>query len=140
MSESAQSQEHAAAGLDDGTTERQESGDKVSCVPYFDQLWFCYSPVHQMTEYYRYGAVDDCTKHWGRLYDCLKLRTKFAEQVQLKRYANPLWTMRSKSEAQEFWHKEFGHLDKEEGHPSGEGSPQSGADAAGGQTTNVGLA
>lgn len=42
----------------------------------------CAAPVYQMKEVYRYGNVDDCTGHWGELYQCLKLRTKFAHQVR----------------------------------------------------------
>ena len=37
-----------------------------------------------MKELYRYGSVDDCTGHWSTLYQCLKLRTKFAHQVEPK--------------------------------------------------------
>lgn len=34
-----------------------------------------------MQQLYRYGEVDDCTRHWRQFYDCLKKRTKFADQV-----------------------------------------------------------
>ena len=39
------------------------------------------APVHQLQEYYMYGKVDDCLGHWSTFYDCLKKRTKFADQV-----------------------------------------------------------
>lgn len=39
------------------------------------------APVYQMQQLYRYGQVDDCTGRWRDFYDCLKKRTKFAEQV-----------------------------------------------------------
>ena len=38
-------------------------------------------PVFQIQELYRYGEVDSCQGKWGALYDCLKKRTKFADQV-----------------------------------------------------------
>ena len=41
----------------------------------------CAAPVFQMQQLYRYGEVDDCTRHWRQFYDCLKKRTKFADQV-----------------------------------------------------------
>lgn len=78
-----------------------------------DALWFCYSPVHQMTEYYRYGKVDDCLGHWGELWDCLKQRTKFADtEARAQDHSHPLWKLRTKEEAAQFWKKEFGHLDE----------------------------
>ena len=39
------------------------------------------APVHQVQEYYRYGKADDCFSHWSKLWDCLKQRTKFAEEA-----------------------------------------------------------
>jgi Protein of unknown function (DUF3128) len=39
------------------------------------------APVHQVKQYYRYGNVDDCVEHWSNFYNCLKKRTKFADQV-----------------------------------------------------------
>jgi len=96
--------------------------ERESCVKHFDALWFCYSPVHQMREVYRYGNVDDCTGHWGQLYRCLKLRTKFREQVPQKQPANTLWQMRSQDEAAAFWQREFGHLATQ----SEEGGPRAG--------------
>ncbi|KAK4409036.1 hypothetical protein Sango_0484600 [Sesamum angolense] len=35
---------------------------RLSCTKYFDALWFCYSPVHQMQQYYRLGALDNCSE------------------------------------------------------------------------------
>ena len=41
----------------------------------------CAAPVFQLQQLYRYGEVDDCTRHWRDFYNCLKKRTKFANQV-----------------------------------------------------------
>eukprot|EP00884_Botryococcus_braunii_P005573 jgi/Botrbrau1/15016/Bobra.0018s0114.1 len=84
------------------------SKQRESCVPYFDALWFCYSPGHQLTEYYRYGNVDDCSGQWRKFYNCLKKRTKYADQAEEETKPEPFWEMRTKEEAMEFWVREFG--------------------------------
>ncbi|CAI9105536.1 OLC1v1004475C1 [Oldenlandia corymbosa var. corymbosa] len=55
---------------------------KVSCTVYFDALWFCYSPVHQMQNYYRLGYLDNCSKKWTALFDCLNLKTKRTSEAE----------------------------------------------------------
>lgn len=105
-----------------------ESGGKSreSCVKHFDALWFCYSPVFQLQQLYRYGEVDDCTRHWRDFYDCLKKRTKFADQVVEKPKAEPLWQLRTPEEASTFWQEQFGS--------AAEGLPQQPASKSGRQT------
>ncbi|XP_026656649.1 uncharacterized protein C227.17c-like isoform X2 [Phoenix dactylifera] len=49
---------------------------RLSCTKCFDALWFCYSPFHQMQQYYRYGEFDNCFGKWNALFDCLSLKTK----------------------------------------------------------------
>ncbi|MQM15825.1 hypothetical protein Taro_048775 [Colocasia esculenta] len=55
----------------------------LSCTKCFDALWFCYSPVHQMQQYYRRGEFDSCFEKWNTLFDCLKLKTKKPSEVQV---------------------------------------------------------
>ncbi|KAJ1376276.1 hypothetical protein SESBI_50114, partial [Sesbania bispinosa] len=55
---------------------------KLSCSACFDALWFCYSPVHQMQQYYRLGVLDNCSEKWRAMVDCFMLKTKPASQVQ----------------------------------------------------------
>ncbi|KAM1040538.1 hypothetical protein FF1_029824 [Malus domestica] len=56
---------------------------RLSCATYFDALWFCYSPVHQMQQYYRLGSLDNCSGKWTSLVDCLVLKTKRSSEVQV---------------------------------------------------------
>ncbi|KAJ6403108.1 hypothetical protein OIU84_015097 [Salix udensis] len=56
---------------------------RVSCTTCFDALWFCYSPVHQVQQYYRLGLFDNCSQKWSDLVDCLTLKTKRSSQVQV---------------------------------------------------------
>lgn len=56
---------------------------RLSCSKRFDALWFCYSPVHQMQQYYRLGFLDNCYSKWSALYDCLMLKTKPASEVEV---------------------------------------------------------
>ncbi|PON70880.1 hypothetical protein TorRG33x02_255680 [Trema orientale] len=56
---------------------------RLSCSACFDALWFCYSPVHQMQQYYRLGTLDNCSPKWSAFIDCLTLKTKSASHVQI---------------------------------------------------------
>ncbi|TYI31676.1 hypothetical protein ES332_A04G001000v1 [Gossypium tomentosum] len=56
----------------------------LSCTKCFDALWFCYSPVHQLQQYYRGVVLDNCYGKWSALWDCLYLKTKPSSQLQLK--------------------------------------------------------
>ena len=85
-----------------------------SCVKYFDALWFCYSPGHQLKQFYRYGNVDDCTGAWSSLWACLSKRTvRFAPSGEGEPSAekHPLWELRTREEAKAAWDAEFGHLE-----------------------------
>ncbi|KAF7850522.1 hypothetical protein BT93_L5439 [Corymbia citriodora subsp. variegata] len=53
----------------------------LSCTTCFDALWFCYSPVHQMQQYYRLRVLDNCSDKWSAFVDCLALETKRASKV-----------------------------------------------------------
>ncbi|CAA0813166.1 Expressed protein [Striga hermonthica] len=85
---------------DEDTTPRQ----RLSCSKYFDALWFCYSPVHQMQQYYRLGSLDSYSGKWGALYDCLNLKTRRASEVEVSlsnllghyiSYITILWKLRT---------------------------------------------
>ena len=57
----------------------RESGLDVrnmSCVKYFDRLWWCYTPGNQMKAYYRTGGVDPCFNKIRDLKTCVKLTAK----------------------------------------------------------------
>ncbi|KAH9309338.1 hypothetical protein KI387_037249, partial [Taxus chinensis] len=54
----------------------------LSCVACFDALGFCYSPVYQMQQYYRSGTFNNCSDKWSALFDCFRLKTKPASEMQ----------------------------------------------------------
>ncbi|XP_008227088.1 PREDICTED: uncharacterized protein C227.17c [Prunus mume] len=92
---------------------------RLSCSTCFDALWFCYSPVHQMQQYYRLGVLDNCSGKWNSLVDCLSLKTKRSSEVQeileTREKAKPhIWTFRTPEEASVHWKEQFGHLDEME--------------------------
>lgn len=45
---------------------------------------FMTAPVHQLQQYYRVGELDNCFGKWGALYDCLRLKTKRASEVEVR--------------------------------------------------------
>ncbi|XP_061336443.1 uncharacterized protein LOC133283579 [Gastrolobium bilobum] len=90
---------------------------KLSCTTCFDDLWFCYSPVHQMQQYYRLGVLDNCSDKWKALVDCLMLKTKPNSQVQevleiREKSKSHIWTFRTPEEASDNWEELYGHLDE----------------------------
>lgn len=93
----------------------EEERPKLSCTKHFDAIYFCYSPVYQMTQYYREAKFDDCKGKWGQLWNCMSMKTKPAEEVQAyldeqSRSVNDIWTLRTPQEAAKAWNAQFGHL------------------------------
>jgi hypothetical protein len=99
---------------------KQEMGNgpprpRLDCIKCFDALWFCYSPFHQMQNYYRYGEFDNCFGKWGALFDCLSLKTKRVAEVEeiliAREKAKPhIWTYRTVDEASENWWRMYKHM------------------------------
>ncbi|KAB1227327.1 hypothetical protein CJ030_MR1G000263 [Morella rubra] len=56
---------------------------RLSCTKAFDALWFCYTPVHQLQQYYRLGVLDNCSEKWNAVLDCLSLKTKRSTEMQV---------------------------------------------------------
>jgi hypothetical protein len=61
----------------------------LSCTRFADALYFCYSPVYQVQQLYRRGALDDCSGRWGALYDCMSLKAKPDAELQARPYRAP---------------------------------------------------
>eukprot|EP00262_Sarcandra_glabra_P006401 TRINITY_DN1866_c0_g1_i3.p1 TRINITY_DN1866_c0_g1~~TRINITY_DN1866_c0_g1_i3.p1 ORF type:complete len:105 (-),score=13.24 TRINITY_DN1866_c0_g1_i3:229-543(-) len=93
--------------------EASDSRPRLKCTPCFDALWFCYSPVHQMQQYYRLGVLDNCSEKWTALIDCLSLKTKRSSEVQdileSREKSKPhIWSFRTVEESSTHWKKLFG--------------------------------
>ena len=76
------------------------------------------APVHQMQQYYRLGALDNCSKKWSGLVDCLTLKTKRSSEVEeileTREKAKPhQWSKRTPKEAAAYWSELYDHLDEE---------------------------
>ncbi|CAL5424076.1 unnamed protein product [Camellia sinensis] len=92
---------------------------RLFCATCFDALWFCYSPVHQMQQYYRLGVLDNCSGKWNALVDCLTLKTKrtsvVEEILETREKAKPhIWSFRTPEEAAFHWKELSGNLDEVE--------------------------
>ncbi|KAL4341206.1 hypothetical protein GQ457_08G024050 [Hibiscus cannabinus] len=91
---------------------------RASCTKCFNALWLCYSPVHQLQQYYRVGVLDNCYGKWSALWDCLYLKTKSSSELQeileaREKAESHIWTYRTREESQSFWKKEYGHLERQ---------------------------
>ncbi|KAF4380928.1 hypothetical protein F8388_011850, partial [Cannabis sativa] len=72
-----------------------------------------------MQQYYRLGSLDNCSKKWSAVVDCLTLKTKGSAQVQeileTREKDKPhIWTLRTPEEASSHWRDLYGHLDEVE--------------------------
>ncbi|KAI0488202.1 hypothetical protein KFK09_028029 [Dendrobium nobile] len=97
-----------------GSSQKPQTS-RLSCTKYFDALWFCYSPFHQMEQYYRYGHFDNCSGKWSSLFDCLSLKTKRPDEVEKilqarEKSKSHIWTYRTVEEASENWWRMYHHL------------------------------
>ncbi|ERN18316.1 uncharacterized protein LOC18446677 isoform X2 [Amborella trichopoda] len=102
--------------MDSSSTEKRQ---RLSCTKYFDALWFCYSPVHQMQQYYRLGVLDNCSEKWNALVDCLNLKTKRTSEVEeileaREKSRTHIWSFRNVEEASTHWQELFGHINEGE--------------------------
>ncbi|XP_039026361.1 uncharacterized protein LOC120159931 [Hibiscus syriacus] len=84
-----------------------QSRRRLTCTKCFDALWFCYSPAHQLQQYYRVGVLDNCYGKWSALWDCLYLKTKPSSQLEeilvaREKAESHIWTFRTPEEAQSF--------------------------------------
>ncbi|KAH7674358.1 hypothetical protein IHE45_08G067900 [Dioscorea alata] len=100
---------------EEAPSKSSSSIQSVSCIKCFDALWFCYSPFHQMQQYYRYGNFDNCFGKWNALFDCLSLKTKRPSEVQeileAREKAKPhIWTYRTVEEASANWWRMYSHI------------------------------
>mmetsp|Transcript_42036 Transcript_42036/g.106433 ORF Transcript_42036/g.106433 Transcript_42036/m.106433 type:complete len:119 (+) Transcript_42036:116-472(+) len=101
--------EHApSAAADEASTAATHRPE--SCVQYFDALWFCYSPVHQMEQYYRFGIFDDCKGHWGRFMGCMARKTRLGSPAEPP-VDHSFWKQRDPAEAAKFWKSQFPDCD-----------------------------
>ncbi|XP_077230578.1 uncharacterized protein LOC143863706 isoform X2 [Tasmannia lanceolata] len=91
----------------------QDPRHRLSCTKCFDSLWFCYSPVHQMQQYYRQGLFDNCQEKWGALFDCFHLKTKRSSEEILEareKSKTHIWSFRTVEEASAHWQELFGDV------------------------------
>ncbi|XP_074592177.1 uncharacterized protein LOC141847969 [Curcuma longa] len=109
----------AASTSPTSTTDGSQQTRHLSCTKCFDALWFCYSPYHQMQQYYRYGEFDTCFGKWNALLDCFSLKTKRLSEVQeileareKEKAKQHIWTYRTVEEASVNWWMMYGHMFK----------------------------
>ncbi|KAF5178024.1 hypothetical protein FRX31_032383 [Thalictrum thalictroides] len=86
---------------------------ELSFIKCFDNLWFCYSPFHQMQQYYRLGVLDNCSGKWNALFDCFDLKRKRSSEVQeileaREKLKPHIWSFRTKEEASTYWRDHCG--------------------------------
>jgi hypothetical protein len=82
---------------------------------FLDVLYFCYSPVWQVSNLYKHGQLDSCAGKWGQLVDCLQLKAKPDSGVRARLEAvtqQPcIWQLRTPDEARAFWATQFPELE-----------------------------
>lgn len=126
-------------GGSNGDASQAAPAKQLSCTPFVDQLYFCYSPVWQLQELYRQGHLDDCKAKWSQLFECASLRAKPDAEARVRNMSPPtnncdparvaaltgtrtqarltaqhtspsMWRARTVDEASAFWRTEFPRL------------------------------
>lgn len=82
----------------------------LRCTPFADAFYFCFSPVHQLSELRREGGLDDCAGAWADLRDCLSLKAGTGKgdaptraRLEAKTAQPCWWKTRSAEEAADAW-------------------------------------
>lgn len=57
---------------------------KLSCTQYFDALYFCLSPVHQVDALYRRGEFDTCNQTGRDWLDCMANKARPDPAIQVR--------------------------------------------------------
>ncbi len=65
-------------------------GQEADCVPFLDELMYCYSPASQVSAWYYTGNVDPCVQARNNFFKCLsvKFNKSAAEKEALLREIN----------------------------------------------------
>jgi hypothetical protein len=75
----------------------------LSCVPFFDKLWWCYTPAHQLTQLYRYGRIDTCASTMQNMIDCALSKTKNPAPERMARLERAAQGHVNPSAEEHFW-------------------------------------
>lgn len=61
----------------------------ISCGPFMDALWYCFSsPFHQFPQVYKFGKTDPCTMQYKECTACFRVKMKAPEeQVRRRSFA-----------------------------------------------------
>ena len=100
------------------TSEQLALGQDISAVNYIDALFYCYSPAHQVSTYYRSGMVDMCQESLENVKRAMKLKMNYSvEEKELflkqmnrtddaKRGSSGVWKEREDTQAAWAWKAE----------------------------------
>jgi len=65
------------------------------------------APVYQMSQYYRYGELDDCFGKWREFYDCITYGTNFHQEPDQPERKPCMWELKDFKTAQRDWDNVF---------------------------------
>nr|POF17580.1 early meiotic induction protein 1 [Quercus suber] len=91
----------------------------MSCRDAFDQAFYCQSFGGKFNDVYRYGAVKECSEHWGAFWFCMRIRTlpgkdkeeqiadfyrtRDEKRKRLWGSSEDVWDLRDKAVEKAFW-------------------------------------
>eukprot|EP00210_Caulerpa_lentillifera_P005632 g5385.t1 len=85
----------------------EDSKKPESCLKYFDAVWWCFTPAHQIESYYINGQVDTCDESVKDFFNCLRGKLKVYKDKSPRRVIPSIWEHRTVDEAREFWKNDF---------------------------------
>jgi len=84
-----------------------ETTASESCVKYFDAAWWCFTPTHQIQNYYINGDWDSCQETLSDLMRCFAGKTRLYTGEKPREKPSAIWKPRNTEEARRFWEAEF---------------------------------
>jgi len=91
----------------DSSASVHETTASESCVKYFDAVWWCFTPTHQIQSYYINGDWDPCSDTVSDLLRCLGGKTRLYKGEKPRQKPPSIWKPRNQQEAKAFWEEEF---------------------------------
>eukprot|EP00924_Labyrinthula_sp_SR-Ha-C_P007085 snap_masked-scaffold_8-processed-gene-8.18-mRNA-1 protein AED:1.00 eAED:1.00 QI:0/0/0/0/1/1/2/0/99 len=79
--------------------------EKTNCLKFADALCYCYTPPHQLGNFYMNGEIDDCKRNLSNLMTCLKLKTKSSTRTEAEKkdLIDKMWMKNDYSPTNHIW-------------------------------------
>lgn len=89
---------------------RELTQERNDCTLRFWTWVLCGGPRSRLEQMYVKGKLDRCMDEYLRFKDCLVGKMRPEKKVKVEPEPHPLWSIRSRREASDFWAESYEHL------------------------------